>query len=126
MLHTVGPNDEDQVALRKCYLTALEALVKHPGKPVGDQGQLVPLRSIAFCCISAGGNAFPKSAASKIAVSSVRRWLETDDNADKVDLVIFCISKEDTVNYMLYEEKLQYNFPVPLDEDNGGQGSNGH
>jgi O-acetyl-ADP-ribose deacetylase (regulator of RNase III) len=92
----------------------LDALVEHPGKMV--QGQLVPLRSIAFCCISAGGNAFPKSTASKVAVSAVRRWLETNDNADKVDLIVFCISKEDTVNYILYEEKLQYNFPVSKED----------
>ena len=112
VFHTVGPSDEDQGALRQCYQSSLDLLVTHPGKTVPGQVKPVPLRTIAYCCISAGGNGFPKNIAAKIAIAQVRKWLEKDDNAGKVDLILFCISKDDTVNYNLYEDMLMSNFPL--------------
>ncbi len=49
------------------------------------------LRSIAFCCLATGIFGFPNDEAAEIALRTVRKWLETGDNATKVDAIIFCI-----------------------------------
>lgn len=38
--------------------------------------------SIAFCCISTGVFGFPQDEAARIAVSTVRAWLDTHPRAD--------------------------------------------
>ena len=38
----------------------------------------------AFCCIATGVYGFPNRRAADIALSTVREWLDTGDNADKV------------------------------------------
>ena len=38
----------------------------------------------AFCCIATGVYGFPNRRAAEIALSTVREWLDTGDNADKV------------------------------------------
>jgi len=109
VFHTVGPIVGESSVLQNCYESCLDLLVKHEGKLV--QGKLVPLKSIAFCCISSGGNGFPKNEASKIAIGTVRNWLEKDGNSKKVDLIVFCLSKEDKQNHGFYEERLLEFFP---------------
>jgi hypothetical protein len=78
VLHTVGPIGENPEKLTSCYKTCLDLALKHN------------LRSIAFCGISTGIYGYPLEPATRIAVSVVREWLETDDNKSKVDRIIFC------------------------------------
>jgi O-acetyl-ADP-ribose deacetylase (regulator of RNase III) len=46
-----------------------------------DQYQL---RTVALCGISTGIYGYPKKPAASVAISSVRKWLETDENHKKV------------------------------------------
>ncbi|OWF38256.1 O-acetyl-ADP-ribose deacetylase MACROD1 [Mizuhopecten yessoensis] len=98
VIHTVGPIGENQVALKSCYMTSLEVMVENK------------LRSIAFPCISTGIYGYPSSKAADVVLSSIREWLEEDNNADKVDRIIFCLFMPQDV--ALYEELMQLYFPV--------------
>ncbi|KAJ3303533.1 hypothetical protein HDV03_003712 [Kappamyces sp. JEL0829] len=85
VVHTVGPvyqpaQPELMAAqLGSCYRNALD-LAKASG-----------LRQIAFPCISTGVYSYPHEAAATVALTTVRDWLKTDDNEEKIDLVIFCM-----------------------------------
>jgi len=98
VLHTVGPTDANPANLELCYNTCLELVVKHN------------IRSVAFCGISTGIFGFPLYPASRIALETVRKWLEKDDNKNKVDLIIFCtfLPKEK----VCYEELILEYFPL--------------
>jgi len=69
---------------------------------------LLVLETIAFPCISTGNYQFPIVSATKIALSTVRSWLE--GNADCVDRIVFCVFtvRDETV----YETFLPAYFPV--------------
>lgn len=73
VLHTVGPivtgdlTDEHIELLRSCYRSCLELAFKSR------------LRSIAFCCISTGVFMFPADKAAGIAVSTVKEFLDAQD-----------------------------------------------
>lgn len=85
VLHTVGPicrikgvvKPGQEAQLRSCYWECLELAKKHG------------LRSVAFCCISTGVFGYPQDEAAHVALKTVREWLETDDNKQRMDLVIF-------------------------------------
>ncbi len=70
IIHTVGPiangavTDKLREQLASSYRSCLDATVE-----AGD-------RSIAFCCISTGVFGFPAEEAAKIAVATVRKWLD--------------------------------------------------
>lgn len=64
IIHTVGPRNEDAESLKQCYTNCLELVLKHNIKTVG------------FCCISAGVFGFPLKAATNIALDTVRNFLE--------------------------------------------------
>ncbi|MCG2725716.1 MAG: O-acetyl-ADP-ribose deacetylase [Elusimicrobia bacterium] len=80
IIHTVGPvwhggNRNEAEFLRKCYRNALD-IAKGKG-----------FKSIAFPCISTGVYGYPSDEAAKIAVATVKEYLEkTDYNCE----VIFC------------------------------------
>ena len=82
VIHTVGPvwrggrNQEDEL-LARCYRNSLALAVQHD------------VRTIAFPSISTGAYGFPLERATRIAVSEVRRFLETDDSIKKVIFVCF-------------------------------------
>lgn len=69
VLHTVGPiirtvvSPRDKVLLTNCYKNCLESASSHN------------LKSVAFCCISTGVFRFPANLAAKIAVETVKNWL---------------------------------------------------
>ena len=73
VLHTVGPivdgelRDAHRVLLRSSYKACLE-LAEHN-----------KLRSVAFCCISTGVFMFPADEAARIAVDTVREYLDAQD-----------------------------------------------
>ena len=82
VIHTVGPvwrdghRGEDEL-LASCYRSCL-ALVREHG-----------IRTVAFPSISTGAYGFPMERAAGIAVSEIRRFLETDPQVAEVRLVCF-------------------------------------
>ena len=86
VIHTVGPiangrpTDAHRRELASCYTSCLDL--------AADAG----LRQIAFCCISTGVFGFPQEDAARIAVNTVRLWL--DERADADMTVIFNVFGE--------------------------------
>ncbi|XP_076367886.1 LOW QUALITY PROTEIN: macro domain-containing protein CT2219-like [Tachypleus tridentatus] len=97
VIHTVGPIGENPKKLRSCYLRSLDQLLENK------------LESVAFPCISTGIYGYPNDKAAKVALKAVREWLETEDNASKVQRIIFCLFLEKDVK--IYEELMQKYFP---------------
>uniref|UniRef100_H2Z9C2 Protein kinase domain-containing protein n=1 Tax=Ciona savignyi TaxID=51511 RepID=H2Z9C2_CIOSA len=95
VIHTVGPIGMNVRALDSCYLNCLNLL------------RLNKLKSIAFPCISAGFHGYPNSEAAKIALLSVRKWLEQHHTT--VDRIIFCIFNN--LDLVIYEELFKTYFP---------------
>jgi O-acetyl-ADP-ribose deacetylase (regulator of RNase III) len=62
------------------------------------------IRSVAFCCISTGVFHFPNDEAAKIAVDTVLKCL--DGNEDKFDRVIFNVFKD--YDLELYNEYMRW------------------
>lgn len=90
IIHTVGPiwnggKSGERDKLRACYTNSL--------RRAADNG----LQSIAFPCISTGVYHFPADEAAKIAVESVRAFLETPCSIQKV--VFCCFSEADRARY---------------------------
>ncbi|MGI6590919.1 MAG: protein-ADP-ribose hydrolase [Eggerthellaceae bacterium] len=107
VLHTVGPivqspaapgsqsisvlTQEDCAALAACYRNCLDAAARNG------------CSTVAFCGISTGVFGFPKSEAARIAVKTVRRWLDDQDSVPsasseqrhRVERVIFDVWGDD-------------------------------
>lgn len=96
VIHTVGPKGENEHQLRKCYLACLDLCLKHR------------LRSIAFCCISTGRYGYPVKPAAKVALKTVREWL--DVHWREMDCVIFCTYSDSDLK--LYKSLMPYYFPL--------------
>jgi O-acetyl-ADP-ribose deacetylase (regulator of RNase III) len=99
VLHTVGPivpdgkpNEQQCAELGSCYRECL-ALADSNG-----------LTSIAFCCISTGVFGFPQEPAARIAVDTVRKYLD-DTPKTNIKAVIFNVFKDD--DYAIYQGLLQ-------------------
>ena len=97
IVHIVGPIVEGRLTkaleqdLADCYRNTLDLCAENG------------LRSVAFCCISAGVFSFPNRRAAEIAVETVSKWL--DEHTGQVDRVIFNVFKDEDKAY--YEELLQ-------------------
>ncbi len=94
VIHTVGPvwnggHHAEEALLANCYLNSLKLAVENG------------IRTIAFPNISTGVYHFPKALAAKIAVETVRRFLNTTQAVDTVWFVCY-----DAENYGLYEALL--------------------
>ena len=80
VIHTVGPiysgRAKDAELLANCYRNSLELARTHD------------IHSIAFPAISTGVYGYPLKAATAVAMSTVKKWL--DDNRDYFMEVIFC------------------------------------
>lgn len=98
VIHTVGPIGENEAKLHSCYLSCLETLKANK------------LKTVAFPCISTGVYGYPNEKAAHVALSTAREWLETDDNAHKVDRIIFCLFL--AVDVRVYEKLLPEYFPL--------------
>lgn len=94
----MGPVGENAKALASCYRRALDVLVENQ------------LRTICFCCISTGVYGYPIAAATHVALATTRAWLEHEDNADKVDKIVFCVFLDR--DRAIYEQTLPHYFPV--------------
>ena len=83
VLHTVGPaihnevNAEAETLLASCYRSCLELTEQHS------------LRSVAFCCVSAGDSRFPPDRAAEIAVRTVREYLQKETCIRQVIFDVF-------------------------------------
>jgi O-acetyl-ADP-ribose deacetylase (regulator of RNase III) len=82
VIHTVGPiwhgGDEGEAELlAEAYINSLRTAM------------LNKLRTIAFPSISTGAYGYPVQKASRVAVRAVKKFLETEDNLDKVVFVLF-------------------------------------
>ena len=94
VIHTVGPiysgSADDPVKLADCYRNSLDLAAAND------------VHSIAFPAISTGVYGYPKSAACKIAVETVKTWL--DAHADyEVEVIFSCF---DARTAELYRENL--------------------
>ncbi len=90
VLHTVGPYVKDgkvspmkEELLKKCYMSCLK---------VADRESL---SNIAFCSISTGVFGFPKEAAAKIAVQTVKEYM---NNTNSELEVIFNVFDDEDLN----------------------------
>lgn len=94
VIHTVGPvwqggNANEAEFLGKCYTNSLRLAA------------LFHVKTVAFPNISTGIYGFPKDKAAEIAVYSVKNWLESHHEPEKVIFVVF-----DEENAEIYNQKL--------------------
>ncbi|MBQ7616212.1 MAG: O-acetyl-ADP-ribose deacetylase [Butyrivibrio sp.] len=91
VIHTVGPiysgSPSDPEDLRNCYWNSLEVAKANN------------LHSIAFPGISTGVYGYPKKEAAKVALSTIKEWLEANSEYD-IDVTIVNFSEED---YLIYQ-----------------------
>lgn len=91
VIHTVGPiiqfnvTEKEENELKNCYINSLMLAVRKE------------IKTIAFPCISTGVFRFPKNKACKIAVESVKEFIENNDNIEKVVFNVY--SDEDLEIY---------------------------
>ncbi|KAL5115145.1 hypothetical protein ACEQ8H_006981 [Pleosporales sp. CAS-2024a] len=84
VIHAVGPiywqegPDAAAQLLSMCYRTSLQLAVDHG------------CRSIAFSALSTGVYGYPSAKACRVALATVRGFLDDDDKAEQLDRVIFC------------------------------------
>jgi O-acetyl-ADP-ribose deacetylase (regulator of RNase III) len=95
VIHTVGPvwyggNRGEANLLASCYQRSLEIAEAHK------------IKSIAFPCISTGAYGFPNKKAAKIAVSTVKNFL--DEHHDLEEVIFCCYLQRD---FLIYQELLR-------------------
>ena len=95
VIHTVGPiwnggSSEDVELLGRCSFPCMQVALEHG------------IKSIAFPSISTGVYSFPVELAAKIAVKTVSRFLEDNENSfDLVEWVLF-----DSATESVYEKEV--------------------
>jgi len=95
VVHTVGPvwsdheEEENDRLLANCYRNSLQLAVDYE------------LETLAFPNISTGVYGFPKKRAAKVAIGTVRDFLEENDSLEKIIFVCF-----DEENYRIYKQEL--------------------
>jgi len=77
VIHTVGPIGENEEALRSCYENVLR-IVKEQH-----------LRTVAICGISTGIYGYPVEKAARVALGTVRKWLQNKENRNIVQRILF-------------------------------------
>jgi len=99
VLHTVGPIREKPKKLKGCYRSCLDLAVENG------------IRTLVFCGVSTGIFGYPLYNASRVALRTVRQWLEKDDNRKHFDKIVFCtfLPKE----LLCYEYLMPGCFPRP-------------
>ncbi len=95
VIHTVGPiwrggNDQEDELLTSCYRRSLEIAAQNG------------IHTIAFPAISTGIYSFPIERATRIAIQTVKEFLEKDDSIEQV--VFVCFSRND---YEIYLRELK-------------------
>ena len=97
VIHTVGPvwrggNQREPELLAEAYRNSLKLAV--------SKG----LKTVAFPSISTGAYGYPIEQASRIALATVKDFLEREDNLDRVVFVLF--SRDDLEVYMDAEKEV--------------------
>lgn len=95
VIHTVGPTwhggiKDESKKLADCYLNSLKLAAKYD------------LKTIAFPCISTGVYHFPKAQAAKIAIKTVKDFLQSNKTIEQVILVSF-----DDENHQILKDELR-------------------
>lgn len=95
VIHTVGPvwnggNKKENEKLENCYLNSLKLAIENNCK------------TIAFPSISTGIYKFPKDKAAKIAIKTIKDFLENENTIEKVILVSF-----DDENFNILKNELE-------------------
>ena len=96
VIHTVGPiiyenvTEKEILELKNCYINSLE-LAKENN-----------IKTIAFPCISTGEFRFPKELASKIAIETIKEYLDT--NEKYFEKIIFNVFSDE--DYKIYLNNL--------------------
>jgi len=93
VIHTVGPIGEKPEILKQCYQSTLRKVVQKN------------LKTVAFCCISTGIYGYPNESAAHVALKTIRKWLERDNNHAKIDRIIFCIFL--SADHKIYKRLMQ-------------------
>jgi O-acetyl-ADP-ribose deacetylase (regulator of RNase III) len=94
IIHTVGPvwhggNANEATLLEKCYNNSLQLAARHS------------IKSIAFPNISTGIYGFPKDQAAEIAVHSVKKWMDSHHEPERVIFVVFDEENAEIYNHIL-------------------------
>ena len=95
VIHTVGPiwnggRSKEEELLASCYFNSMQVALEHG------------IRSIAFPSVSTGAYRFPVELAAKIAVKTVRRFLEDNEKSfDFVEWVLF-----DSATELVYDKEM--------------------
>ena len=93
IIHVVGPivtpylKQEHKDQLAECYLASLDLAAEHG------------CRSIAFTCISTGVFMFPQDKAARIAVETVRKWLDAHPESCMKKVIFNVFRDSDLVIY---------------------------
>lgn len=81
IVSSLGPTKEQEKQLSSCYNSCLNIV-----KDIDN------IKNIVFCCISTGVFGYPKEDAAKIAVKTVKKWME--DNSERELKVVFNVYKD--------------------------------
>jgi len=77
VIHTVGPIGENEEALRSCYENVLRIVKERH------------LSTVAICGISTGIYGYPVEKAARVALGTVRSWLQNPENRKCVQRILF-------------------------------------
>merc|ERR1712107_212155 len=86
VIHTTGPVGEKPLLLRACYESVLSACKRHK------------IKSVAFCCISTGLFGYPAANAARVAIRTVKDWMDQKGNASCLDYVVFNVFTQQDYN----------------------------
>lgn len=101
IIHTVGPiwhggsKDEPNI-LANCYRNSLDEAIKHE------------CRSISFCCISVGVYGYPLEPATRIALSTVAKWIEEHDSDMLIRFCCYSTREYEVYRKVAYELRIRY------------------
>ena len=101
IIHTVGPiwhggNKDEPATLAKCYSNSLDMAVVHG------------CRSIAFCGISTGVYGYPLEPATRIALSTVAKWIEEHDSDMLIRFCCYSPREYEVYRKVAYELRIRY------------------
>ena len=100
-IHTVGPIGEQPEKLQQAYENTLACI----------DGEKI--RSIGFCCISTGIYGYPIKPATRIALETVRKFLDVPENREKTDRIVFVVFERGDV--AVYNQIRHEYFPLDIE-----------